>query len=303
MSIISQMMIYAILIFLSCFRLNAGEENETSFHIIEKFSTINSYDQKEIKLLFRDLFFNQGFSYSLFGNKPLSFSDSSLLEHKSNQLVNLLLIDGYCQKIMKPYCEPSSIIGKRWMIWNKYKNMFNFKNYILFIKPINTKRKIVIINKKHFKFIFNKNIDLFKKILKHSITCENLLRKFELEDNSILKILNNNEGLLGILLGFGAYNAMLFQKREEFINNSNKYLIDSEIIKEKIEKFNTLLQSLREHDSYIISSINRVCFAADPKHDETIELRNNYDALNRKINEIYSRDDWFEQILIQLTSD
>ena len=44
-------------------------------------------------------------------------------------------------------------------------------------------------------------------------------------------------------------------------------------------------------------------FLADPNHQETIQLRNKYDELNKKINEIYSRDDWFEQTLIQLTSD
>jgi hypothetical protein len=66
---------------------------------------------------------------------------------------------------------------------------------------------------------------------------------------------------------------------------------------------NSKLRSLREHDPYIIASINRVCFAADPEHHETIKLKTKYDKLNMKINEIYSKDDWFEQTLIQLTSD
>lgn len=49
--------------------------------------------------------------------------------------------------------------------------------------------------------------------------------------------------------------------------------------------------------------MNRVGFAADPDHPETIELRTKYDQLNTKINEIYFKEDWFEHTLMQLTSD
>lgn len=295
------MFIYIILIFLSSFHLDAGEKNEASLRVIEeKLSSITPYDRNEIKLLFRDLFFNQGFAYSLFGDKPLSFSETSLFKPTSDQLVNLLSIDGYCQTMLTPCCEPSSILEKRWAIWNKHKDLFCFNNYILFIKLIDRKLSIVIINRSQFRKIFDKNIDLFRKNVDRKITYEKLLSEFEFGDKSILEILHHNEGLLGILLGFGTYNAMLFQKREEFIDESNRHLRNSDIIKQKIEKFNALLQPLHKHDMYIIATANRIGFVANPDHSETIQLRTKYDELNKKINEIYSKDDWFEQTLIQL---
>ncbi len=49
-----------------------------------------------------------------------------------------------------------------------------------------------------------------------------------------------------------------------------------------MELINAKLQPLHEHDSHIISSLNRVCFGADPNHDETTIIRLKYDRLNQK---------------------
>src|ERR1700739_2405298 len=87
---------------------------------------------------------------------------------------------------------------------------------------------------------------------------------------NVLDLLNDNEGLLGVLLGFGKHNSMLFQKREYILddleNKKNSHIYRLEKIKNKLSLVNDKLQSLHEHDPYIIASINRVCFAADPEH-------------------------------------
>jgi hypothetical protein len=112
---------------------------------------------------------------------------------------------------------------------------------------------------------------------------------------------------LGILLGFGKHNARLFQQKEDLLEKEDrlkKYgIYKLEPIQKELQLMNAKLQSLHEHDSYIIASINRVCFAADLEHYETLKLRNKYDELNIKINEIYSKADWLEQTLLQLISN
>jgi hypothetical protein len=92
-----------------------------------------------------------------------------------------------------------------------------------------------------------------------------------------------------------------FRMKKYLLMEKSIYRLEE--LKNKLNLANNKLQSLHEHDPYIIASINRVCFVADTEHDETVKLRKKYDNLNRKINEIYSREDWFEQTLIQLTSD
>lgn len=47
----------------------------------------------------------------------------------------------------------------------------------------------------------------------------------------------------------------------------------------------------------------RVGFVCDPNCEVSSRLIEKYDDLSREINEIYSKDDWFVQTLIQLSSD
>jgi hypothetical protein len=267
------------------------------------FSSIPNKDQLKIKELFNELFKYEEFAYSLFGDKPMSFSDSLLNEYSANQLLEFLSLKDYCQDALENFVEPSEIFKKRWETWKRYRNQFKLKKYLLLDKKRGDQVRIFLINIEAFKQVVNQNINLFKKNINPSISAESLLTQFEYENTDVFDILHHNEGLLGILLGFGKHNAMLFQQREELERKKKFGVYKLENIQNKLNLANTRLKPLRKHDPYIIASINRVCFVADPEHYETIKLRHKYDNLNRKINEIYSRDDWFEQTLIQLTSE
>lgn len=296
------MIVYIIAILFVCFHVKASEQYVDKAHVLGFFNTIPIEDQKEIKSLFKNLFFNDVLSYSLFGDKPISFSREIFYKHSSGELVELLTLNGYCQSVLDSYCEPSSILEKRWNVWEKHKNNFKLKN-IFIRKAIGKHERVLIINKNAFKKIFNKNIQLFKEIIGDNISAEDLLAQLELDNRSVFDILHDNEGLLGILLGFGKHNAMLFQKREELLNSIGKNLKSSELIQDQIKLLDSKLQALHEHDPYIISTINRVGFAADPTHLETIRLRQKYDKLNKKLNDIYSQENWFEQTLLQLIEE
>ena len=100
---------------------------------------------------------------------------------------------------------------------------------------------------------------------------------------------------------------MLFQKRENLesqLKIMNKFGIYKPVsIERKIDIINSKLQPLREHDFNIISSVNQIRFVADQTNPETNKLKKKYDRSKVKIDKILYRDDWFEQLLIQLTSD
>lgn len=282
-------------------------ENEfVTEEAIRNFKTIPLKEQFEIKKLFHYLFKEELFSFSIYGDKPISFSES-LDEYSADELLKFNSLRDYCKDIFENMIEPTSLLRKRWETWEKYKDRFHLKKYLLLKKKIDKNEVIFFINKDVFKKTINQHIHLFKRAIREKITAKQLLTEFADENTKIFDILHKNEGLLGILLGFGPHNAMLFQQREDLENQLNiinkSGIYKSISIEKKLDVINSKLQILREHDFNIISSINQVRFVADHTHPETSKLRNKYDQLKIKINEILSNDDWFEQLLIQLTSD
>lgn len=289
------------------FYIEASQSDTCKQRIIDLLYSIPEKDRQEIEDLFSYLFKYQAFAYSLYGDKPITFSDQILTGFSSDQCLKFLSLQEYCQEKLEPYCEPEISLNQKWETWKKYRYLFNLKNYFLTDKILTNKSRIFLINKKYFLQVFTQNVDLFNQVLGQEISPEDLLNKIIWSKVSLFNLLNNNEGLLGILLGFGRHNAMLFQEREDLTDQLeiNKCIILKHLspVQKKLEWVEEKLQPFREHDPYIISSINRVCFAADPSHYETHLLRSKYDELNKKINEIYFKDDWFEQTLIQLTAD
>ena len=273
---------------------------------IRAFSTIPVEEQLEIKELFRYLFREQLFAFSVYSDKPISFS-SSLNNSSGEQLLKFMSLKDYCQDIFENFVLPIEVLKKRWDIWKKYKDRFHFKKYLLIEKRISDQTLIFIINKEFFKKTVDKHICLFRKAIKEDVTAEELLSQFLDLNTEVFDILHNNEGLLGVLLGFGVHNSMLFQQREEvkdylkIMGKSGVFKLN--LVQKRLDVINSRLQPLHEHDFYIISSINRVCFLVDHTHSKTIKLIKKYDRLNTEINEIIYRSDWFEQLLIRLMSD
>ena len=298
------MIVFILNILFACTHLCAGEYKNPTLEII---NSIPQQDREEIKSLFKNLFKIHTFAYSLYGDKPMTYGDVCLEGNSLFWTYEICQLDQLYKEILEIYSEPCVLTKKRWEIWKKYNNRFRMKKYLLMEKSIGKRKRIFLINKEAFRKIIDNEIDIFKRIIGKEISSEKLLSEFQSENTNVLDLLNDSEGLLGILLGFGKHNSMLFQKREDILDDlewkKNSHIYRLEELKNKLNLANNKLQSLHEHDPYIIASINRVCFVADTEHDETVKLRKKYDNLNRKINEIYSREDWFEQTLIQLTSD
>jgi hypothetical protein len=73
-------------------------------------------------------------------------------------------------------------------------------------------RCVVLIHKGEFIKTFNQNEDLFKAILGTDMTARKLLHAIASSDQPIFSVLNFDTALLGILLGFGRENSLLFQR-------------------------------------------------------------------------------------------
>lgn len=170
--------------------------------IRDNLNSIPNNDRESLSHLFF-LLNRDHFGYTLFGDKPISFSGGfvkpfeNLFQYKSN----------------------SELFWKYWETWEKYKNLFPSKKFLLIREPsisYNNIHKIILINKKAFKRQVNKYIHIFRKKLGTDLTAEKLLEKIE-TSQKFASFIKNNELLWGILLGYGIQNASLYSRRNELL--------------------------------------------------------------------------------------
>lgn len=292
--------IAAVIFFIIASDIGASDDEKH----LKQFNAISEGDKQHIKCLFKDLFDTHIFSYTLFGDKPLVFTDIILNPIPNSELLKIMRLEHYCEDLLVVNDEPLKYFKERWLMWKKYSPQLKINNYILMEKNIWGHPRILFINKIALTRVVTENMDLFKLTLGEDISGEKLLHQIESENRDLRDILKGHLGLLGILLGFGRHNAMLFHRRERLrenlessqcaiINKSMKYQKSLDHVDEKLIFFHP-------HDHYLIASKNRVHFLADPNHEETMRLKTKYDQLNKSINKIYSKENWFELTLDKL---
>lgn len=282
--------------------------NERITVIREKLHKIPADELEQLKGLFKHLFINHGFAYTLFGDKPIS-CDCSFHEH----------FDGLFQGSKEQF-----------RIWEKYSSLFPSNNYIFLFceNDLSEKNKyeITFINKKVFKINFEKYRDRFIDLFGKSITAEKLLDLL-IEKKTLWKTpIKEREDLMGILLGYGKTNAELYQRREEIekiIGNNGKQQTREKTQEthskkwiQRIRKpspgfssFEEELQDIEQRlggsypDNPQIRRMSLPGFAADYSDQETIELIKKYKQQRRQILEKYHNRCVLEASLLQLCSD
>jgi hypothetical protein len=309
MKVISYMMLYVIMnvfyhysngkVAAESFSLITADNSDKIERIIQQ---IPEDDLNEIKHLFEYLFKYNGLGFTLFMDKPVSFCPiDSFLFHLSGNLY------GCTEKTLLL----NKNFHKEWRTWKKHESSFHLKKYVFMLDKLG----VVLINKQSLEKCFSDNKKRIIKILGPEFNVNLFLKKIE-ENNGLVKLMNRDHEFLGIILGFGVHNSQLFQRREDILNvlepdtipvYLNKTITPSlgyATTEEELSDLWTKLDSLNPSDQYFpIVNLNRVGFAVDPKHKETIFLRKKYEIQRQKINEILAREDWFKQILMSLSAD
>lgn len=265
--------------------------------------SISALERKELEVFFRNLFYYDLFAYTLYGDKPMSISDYSLMDPSQQELLKILPLDQCCEEIMLEYSEPAKYLQQRWQLWKKYSHHLKIEKYVLIEKSILSRPRLLLINKDAFIQVVNENLDLFRDVFGPNFIAANLLDRITHENTDLREILHDHQGLLGILLGFGRHNSMLFYEKDKIQKQLKMHKLNLKKawrLQKKLETIQIHMTHFHPHDVYRIASTNRVQFFADPYHHETILLRNKYDELNKKILEISAKEDWFEQTIKQL---
>lgn len=250
-------------------------EQVTSKSIEATLSSMSKEDYAALDCFFRRMLLQDQFAYVLFGDKPVALSDYSIYDGSYPSMGELVV--SLCRaNIQRKYgCT----------VWEKYKNHFRMKNYLLLTQEDESNNcvSIVIINKKNFLRKFNQNSDIFCRILGKEMTGKKLLQQIEIEGILKKETLNNSEELLGILLGFGKKNSWLYQREQEF----------------EIEKQTQLIQDPVK-TSFLFMKF--IAFRVDPNDPETKELKKKYTKQRKEITKIYRENKFLETTLKRLCS-
>jgi hypothetical protein len=200
------------------------------------------------------------------------------------------------ENIVERVNDRDELFWKNWRIWEKYQDHFPLKNYLL-IKEKSRNPKItniILINKKEFVKIVNRNQRLFETILGDKISPIDMVHKIETGKVTFIDSINNHQALWGILLGYGKRNAMLYNQRER--NYLNCLALSDAALKHLTIK----LEGCGDHH-YSPLIMGSVYFAGDTYHPETRALQRKYKQLRENISLIYSQGDFLEISLSQLT--
>jgi hypothetical protein len=259
--------------------------------IAKAMDSIPLQDRKILEEFFRKLLFSQGFAFALFGDKPISVEYFDLEEKKK---------------------ELFSTSPEGYKTWKKYVHLFPSRNYLfIFHEDLDKDEcEITLINKKAFHQAMDKHREKFAEVLGPKMDSDTLLNLIVKKKSLWNTPIKDRDDLTGILLGYGKHNADLFHKRSEIeIRNRECKRKRTEpspgysTVEEELEILNTSLQSFSNEERVSLRLMRLPGFVADPKSEETNQLKKKYTQQRRRITQRFARGKILEITLKQLCSE
>jgi hypothetical protein len=175
---------------------NAVSQKETNPLLIIK----PPYKRTVVSNYLSYLFCTNEFGYSLIGAKAVSFT------------IDRLPTPLHSPKDKYPvtFCNTDNFLFRSW------KSRRYFATVV-----------IELINKRKFVEVVDANKEIFQEKLGNKCSGQQLLNKLASSTSSIFDVIKCNETLLGILLGFGKENSMLFERMELLSPDRPSYFVTS----------------------------------------------------------------------------
>lgn len=162
-----------------------------SFNLDKILSKIPLCDQEKLETLFHHMMTGDYFACTLFGNKPMTFQEFHDDPWK---------MSSYC--MVCPYYY--HYMDEGWKTWTKYRSFFPSSKFIFAKIPSKVGYEfIILINKEAFRKMFDANKDIFEQGFGPQVTVEQVLHDFEEGQKPFSQVLNEHEGLVGLVLGYG----------------------------------------------------------------------------------------------------
>lgn len=242
----------------------------------------------------RNLLFVEDFSYVLFGSKPMSFTSYEKYVLPFN--------------VSYDYVSASNLkIKKGLEVFKKYQHFFSSSNIDMRFFDDPEDLVLVMINKKNFLHVFNKYQSDFKQVFGPKINGEDYLSQFigkgDHRENAI-----KNEAILGMILGYGKGNALLFHKKRTLMRELKGFNLSLKQRRSREEE----LAEINQHFGRFSLDLPRMKpfpkklfiplpgFVADPDSEETQELKERYGKDRKKMMKIFAKRGFLEATLHQL---
>lgn len=180
--------------------------------IIEsKFKKIPYYHRVCLKFFFKEFYLKDALGHVLFFNtKPVAITG---FYEKKNRPIFKNFFANIIENIHDKCFE------KSWNVWKKYECLFPHSNFIFaedktIFADGEQVRNIYAINKSSLLRCLENHEYIFREILGQNFSINEFIENLEME-KQVLPLINHDEALLGIILGYGAESALGFKKNEK----------------------------------------------------------------------------------------
>lgn len=235
-----------------------------------------SFQEKEyLTNFFKYTFFLSGFGYTIYGDKPMSFETINIIE-EPKKIDDIDYMD--IHHIFDRYR-----LKEGWAAWNKHFKSYPLKGFtiISYTFPFDSNYiEVTIINHSRFIKAVTDYLDDFQKVLGKNLTPQQILEGYIKGEGFIFTTTRHHDGLFGILLGFGRENSW-----EYMLQKGGK-------------KMKGCFQDYPEPRD--VTHILPPSFCILENTQETKNLRESYENQKKKIDAIFQRNDFLEQVLNHL---
>lgn len=283
-------------------------------------SQFSETEKQQLSLFFEEAVVHDSFGYTIFGKKPVSFIGFfSIAQYAAPSYLirdHIALYEGakVCHKL-SPLITESGFA---------FKFQYDAECQQTFL---------YLINKKELLNIIQEHLDLFKEILGASITAEKLFGDILRADSTVEEVLQDSEGLKGIIFGFGAKNAFMYQRRGQLLEKMRMHYrppallpskdvlhlfyfdrhrqeIDDKTIRPVCEEIAAVIREYsdllrcckrppKNCDRYL-TTLSLPGFVADFDDPETQLLLEHYRQVRTRINHAYAQGDFLEVTLCKM---
>lgn len=255
----------------------AGKTSSESFVI-----SMPMKDKRSLEVFFRRYCFLEEWAYTLIGAKPVTFS-----------------VEPEMQFTLYGFAPRNLAILNGWIVWEKYKHYFQHSRFCIFSdqKPtLPRENYLILVDRSQFSQVVYENVNYFQSIL-HLDSCnpDQLLEQAN-HRSFLYEVLQDNDLLLGIILGYGRENARLFLECSQGKNIVLEPIWGLAAMNRMLDQWNR--KSYFEH--WNLSDLFYPSFVSDKESEETRALRDKYSNAREAIIQYYEGKDFLEATLALL---
>ncbi len=225
-------------------------------------------DANQLESFFRKILLPEGLAYTIAGLKPLSFTCFRTPRYS-----------------LLSYSIPNLRIVRGWKTWRRYKHHFENDRVKFWIEESPWVKGIsclILADGEQCHRVIQENFSYFEGVLNH--LSFDLFKDVD-QVPFFLDTLKMDEGLIGILLGYGKENALLYHQN----NLKGKSFIPlPRIWNDEERKSTQYLWKYCTLQPLDISDLLLPIFVGNPNSEESIDLKKKYLTAKNKIEKYYS---------------